>query len=80
MNIVGGRNLGGNVWAYPNGKGFSQTCADVDKNGICDSPYKLDNNNTDYLPLAYKHAIPGFEAVLFIMMLLLAARFRIQHR
>ncbi len=49
--IIGGSYLGGNFWASPNGTGFSQTCADVDKDGICDSPYVLDGNNTDYLPL-----------------------------
>ncbi|VVB91260.1 Cell surface glycoprotein [uncultured archaeon] len=51
-NIIGGSYLGGNFWANPNGTGFSQTCADVDNDGICDSPYILDANNTDYLPLA----------------------------
>ncbi len=37
-NIIGGPYLGGNFWAYPNGTGFSQTCADSDSDGICDSP------------------------------------------
>jgi len=55
-NVVGGFYLGGNFWAYPNGTGFSQTCADSDSDGICDSPYVLDANNTDYLPLAFKPA------------------------
>ena len=32
--------------------GFSQTCSDADRDGICDSPYPLDSNNIDYLPLA----------------------------
>lgn len=32
--------------------GFSQNCVDADKDGICDSPYVLNANNTDYLPLA----------------------------
>lgn len=53
-NIIGGSYLGGNVWAYPNGTGFSQNCADSDDDGICDSPYTLFSNNIDYLPLAYK--------------------------
>jgi parallel beta-helix repeat protein len=52
-NIIGGSYLGGNVWAHPNGTGFSQTCADGDSDGICDSPYMLYVNNVDYLPLAY---------------------------
>jgi S-layer protein (TIGR01567 family) len=51
-NIINGTFLGGNFWAYPNGTGFSQTCSDNDKDGICDSPYILDSNNTDYLPLS----------------------------
>jgi len=56
-NIIGGSYLGGNVWASPNGIGFSRTCADSNSDGICDSSYTLDSNNTDYLPLAYKPAI-----------------------
>ncbi|VVB84277.1 Serpin (serine protease inhibitor) [uncultured archaeon] len=59
-NIICGSHLGGNVWANPNGTGFSQTCADADNNGICDSPFILDSSNIDYLPLAYKpQATPG---------------------
>jgi nitrous oxidase accessory protein len=50
-NIIGGPYLGGNFWAQPNGTGFSQTCADGDSDGICDSPNELDSNNIDYLPL-----------------------------
>ena len=52
INIIGGPNLGGNFWAYPNGTGFSQTCTDADKDRICDTQYTLDSNNIDYLPLA----------------------------
>ncbi|VVB84769.1 Periplasmic copper-binding protein (NosD) [uncultured archaeon] len=51
-NIVGGFFLGGNFWANPMGTGFSQTCKDADGDGICDSPYVLDNSNIDRLPLA----------------------------
>ncbi len=50
-NIVGGRFIGGNYWAKPDGTGFSQTCNDSDNNGICDDPYVLGDNNIDYLPL-----------------------------
>ena len=53
INIIGEPNLGGNFWAYPNGTGFSQTCTDADKDGICDAQYTLDSNNIDYLPLAF---------------------------
>ena len=56
-NIIGGPNLGGNFWANPSGTGFSQTCTDADKDGICDSAYVLDANNTDYLPLVALPAI-----------------------
>ncbi|MEM4318724.1 MAG: NosD domain-containing protein [Candidatus Pacearchaeota archaeon] len=51
-NIVGGYYLGGNFWAKPDGTGFSQTCIDNNKDGICDSSYILAENNTDYLPLS----------------------------
>lgn len=51
-NIVGGPYLGGNFWANPSGTGFSQTCNDTDMDGICDDPYVIDENNTDYLPLS----------------------------
>jgi|GEM_PF-4902972 len=51
-NIVGGPYLGGNFWADPSGTGFSQTCTDVNQDGICDTIYALDENNIDYLPLS----------------------------
>ena len=51
-NIIGGPNLGGNFWANPSGTGFSQTCKDANGDGICDSPYGLDTDNVDYLPLS----------------------------
>lgn len=50
-NILGGSYLGGNVWAEPDNSGFSQTSPDINGDGICDSGYDLDSNNTDYLPL-----------------------------
>lgn len=56
INIVGGPNLGGNFWANPMGTGFSQTCPDDDNDGICDSPYiveQVPNKNIDFSPLAY---------------------------
>jgi parallel beta-helix repeat protein len=58
INIIGGSYRGGNFWGYPNGTGFSQTCADANSDGICDSPYILDSNNTDYLPLALPTGTP----------------------
>ncbi len=52
-NIVGGRYLGGNAWLSPDGNGFSQTCSDADKDGICDSAYVINGKNVDYLPLKF---------------------------
>jgi parallel beta-helix repeat protein len=49
-NIVNGPYLGGNFWAQPDGKGFSETHPDRG-DGFCDAPYAIDANNTDYLPL-----------------------------
>ncbi|MFA4956991.1 MAG: NosD domain-containing protein [Candidatus Methanoperedens sp.] len=51
-NIIDGSYLGGNFWANPGDTGFSQTCTDVDGDGICDSSYSLDSYNIDYLPLS----------------------------
>ncbi|MFZ3384002.1 MAG: NosD domain-containing protein [Candidatus Methanoperedens sp.] len=52
INIMGGFYLGGNFWANPSGTGFSQTCADVNKDSICDSIYTLSAGNVDHLPLS----------------------------
>lgn len=41
----------GNSWSSPRGKGFSQTCLNLDNNSICDTNYTLNSNNTDFLPL-----------------------------
>ncbi|NPA38714.1 MAG: hypothetical protein GXN99_02875, partial [Candidatus Nanohaloarchaeota archaeon] len=38
-NIVGRPFIAGNVWAKPDGTGFSETCTDADHDGICDSSY-----------------------------------------
>lgn len=53
-NIIGGKYLGGNFWANPYGTGYSQTCIDKNRDGICDLEYILDTNNIDYLPLSTK--------------------------
>ena len=50
-NIVGGPYLGGNYWATPSGKGFSQTHSDKNGDGFADEPYKLDKSSIDNLPL-----------------------------
>jgi len=56
-NIIGGSYLGCNFWANPSGTGFSQICINTDGDGICDSAYVLDENNTDYLPLTSLNTI-----------------------
>lgn len=50
-SIAGGHYLGGNLWAKPDGTGFSQNCNDWDGDGICDSIYTISMNDIDYLPL-----------------------------
>lgn len=50
-NIIGGPYLGGNYWANPDGTGYSETCEDANRDGFCDEPYTLEENNVDYLPL-----------------------------
>ncbi len=59
-NIVGGPELGGNFWAFPNGTGFSETHADTDGDGFCDEPFVVNPEEgvTDYLPLALPNAPP----------------------
>nr|WP_319537569.1 NosD domain-containing protein [uncultured Methanospirillum sp.] len=52
-NIVGGPYTGGNVWALADGKGFSQTCPDIDGDGLCDAAYSVLPGVTDELPLKY---------------------------
>jgi parallel beta-helix repeat protein len=50
-NIVRGPSIGGNFWGKPDGTGFSQTHADINKDGFCDEPYIFNNYSIDYLPL-----------------------------
>jgi parallel beta-helix repeat protein len=50
-NIVGGPFMGGNFWGKPDGTGFSQTTADGDLDGLCDSVYTITSGNVDQLPL-----------------------------
>ncbi len=53
-NIVGGPYIAGNFWAKPDGKGFSETAPDENKDGIADIAYN-ETNVTDYLPLVPVH-------------------------
>jgi hypothetical protein len=50
-NIIGKPQIGGNYWATSAGTGYSETCADINLDGFCDSPYTLTSSNIDYLPL-----------------------------
>ncbi|MEM1544641.1 MAG: DUF2341 domain-containing protein [Candidatus Bathyarchaeia archaeon] len=47
-----GAEIGGNYWTNPEGSGYSDTCDDSDKDGFCDQPYVLNENNIDYMPLS----------------------------
>ena len=51
-----GPYIGGNYWTNPTGNGFSDTCADADQDGFCDSAYTIDSNNIDYLPLSDEYS------------------------
>ena len=48
----------GNYYGYY-GLGFSETCNDNDRNGICDDPYIIDTNNVDYKPLTTRTVAPN---------------------
>jgi hypothetical protein len=48
-NIIGGNQIGGNYWAYPNGTGYSETCDNANNDSFCDSEYTI--ASADYLPL-----------------------------
>ncbi|HQJ88180.1 MAG TPA: NosD domain-containing protein [Methanoregulaceae archaeon] len=49
-NIVGGRIIGGNCWLDPAGGGVS--AGGEQKDGLLTTPYRLNDENVDYLPLA----------------------------
>jgi nitrous oxidase accessory protein NosD len=51
-NILGGHFIGGNYWANHDGTGFSETCIDQDKNGLCDNGYPLAFGSIDSSPLS----------------------------
>ncbi|MFH1400449.1 MAG: LamG-like jellyroll fold domain-containing protein [Nanoarchaeota archaeon] len=57
-NIIGGTKIIGNYWAWPNGSGYSQTCADLDNDDICDQAYTLAAQNVDYWPLTDPNRAP----------------------
>ena len=49
-NIVGGPYLGGNYYTNYARTGYSDTCFDGNRDGICDRSYSI-NGSTDYYPL-----------------------------
>ena len=51
-NIVGSLWLGGNVWAKPDGTGFSQESDDRIRNNISDALYYIANYGLDELPIS----------------------------
>ena len=62
-NIVGGPNVGGNFYAKPNGKGYSETCLDSDRDGFCDEPLILSSHNVDYKPLTLWNPLPNVKII-----------------
>ena len=62
-----GKYIGGNYWTNSTGDGFSDTCADTNKDGFCDSYYEINATgpNRDYLPLSgdYDSLSPQIEFV-----------------
>jgi parallel beta-helix repeat protein len=67
-----GTQIGGNYYTNSSGNGFSDNCADVDKDGFCDDDYNVTTNsacsgatcgnNTDYLPLSNKYVATALSA------------------
>jgi parallel beta-helix repeat protein len=51
QNIVRGPYIAGNFWADLEGRGYSETCADENRNGICDTSYNLTGGGIDKSPL-----------------------------
>jgi parallel beta-helix repeat protein len=67
-----------NIWdgGYPSGGNFWSDCNGTDANhdGIGDTPYIIDANNTDHYPLMVQYVIPEFpsiQATMFFMLLTL---------
>jgi hypothetical protein len=45
-----GNKIGGNYYSNLTGKGYSDTCVDLNRDGFCDTAYTLCAGNIDYLP------------------------------
>jgi parallel beta-helix repeat protein len=63
-----GNYIGGNYWTNSTGNGYSDICADDDRDGFCDLPYDFlgDGTNVDYLPLSNKYAPPNLPPEIII--------------
>jgi hypothetical protein len=57
---------GGNYWSDYNGY-------DSDHDGIGDTPYFIDENNTDHYPLMVQYVIPEFPSFLILPLFFIAA-------
>jgi parallel beta-helix repeat protein len=57
-----GNYIGGNYWTNSTGNGYSDTCTDSDKDGVCDNYYQLSATgpNIDYLPLSPDSTLPNY--------------------
>ncbi|UGV41510.1 PGF-pre-PGF domain-containing protein [Methanococcoides orientis] len=51
-SIIGTPYIAGNYWAHPDGTGFSIENKDTNSDGIAEKAYMINENNTDFLPLA----------------------------
>ncbi|MFB6296586.1 MAG: right-handed parallel beta-helix repeat-containing protein, partial [Halobacteriales archaeon] len=52
-NVLGDSILGGNAWLQPDGTGFSQTCSDIDDDGICEGDRPLATFDMDEFDRCY---------------------------
>lgn len=63
-NVRGNGLIAGNYWGGGISSGYSDSCVDVDLNGICDLEYELDSYNKDSYPLSSKpYWVPEVEFV-----------------
>jgi hypothetical protein len=70
-------NATGNFWddGYPSGGNYWSDYNGTDSNhdGIGDTPYVIDANNTDNYPLMVQYVIPEFQSFLILPPFMLAA-------
>ncbi|RLG13900.1 MAG: hypothetical protein DRN66_03310 [Candidatus Nanohalarchaeota archaeon] len=58
-----GSYIGGNYWTNSTGNGYSDTCADSNRDGFCDDAYNLSAGSSvayDYLPLSDEYSNISF--------------------